>query len=308
MNLQTIGHLIAERRRAKGLTLSQLAAQAAVGRSTLAALEAGKLPELGLERVARLCAAVDLVLEARPLELKQPLMAHRHLSEVAGRELTKAAIDDIITRGTISTWRKLLQAMNADKTGRIARRVTDVAQTLGKRDPKARAFAALLRKLPGKPHDAAAESPRTRKSPTGKPSSRMPRCCRRKSPPPSWWEVPPRPCTPAIAFPLTMITSSKTWQRTTTRPFAPWNPSPAGTHTVELRAKWCWGMSTRSLQDCATSDALRRSKRRRSLCRMGGAFDCQQLRRRCALRPSSWLIAIPPEPISTSRHFPTISA
>jgi len=60
MNLQTIGHLIAEGRRAKGLTLTQLAAQAAVGRSTLAALEAGKLPELGLERVARLCAAVDL--------------------------------------------------------------------------------------------------------------------------------------------------------------------------------------------------------------------------------------------------------
>ncbi len=157
MNLQTIGHLIAERRRAKGLTLTQLATEAAVGRSTLAALEAGKLPELGLERVARLCAAVDLVLEARPLELNQPLMAHRHLSEVAGRELTKAAIDDIITRGTIGTWRKLLQAMNADNTGRIARRVTDVAQTLGKRDPKARAFAALLRKLPRKPRDAAAE-------------------------------------------------------------------------------------------------------------------------------------------------------
>jgi transcriptional regulator with XRE-family HTH domain len=157
MNLHSIGHLIAQRRRAKGLTLTQLAAQAAVGRSTLAALEAGKLPELGLERVARLCAAVDLVLEARPLELKQPLMAHRHLSEVAGRELTKAAIDDIITRGTIGTWRKLIQAMNADKTGRIVRRVTDVAQTLGKRDPKARTFAALLRKLLDKPHDAAAE-------------------------------------------------------------------------------------------------------------------------------------------------------
>jgi transcriptional regulator with XRE-family HTH domain len=148
MNLQSIGHLIAEQRRAKGLTLTQLAAQAMVGRSTLAALEAGKLPELGLERVARLCAAVDLVLEARPLELNAPLMAHRHLSEVAGRELTKAAIDDIITRGTIGTWRKLVQAMQSDRTGRIGRRVTDVAQALGKRDSKARAFGALLRKLP----------------------------------------------------------------------------------------------------------------------------------------------------------------
>jgi transcriptional regulator with XRE-family HTH domain len=155
MNLQTIGQLIAERRRAKGLTLTQLAAQAAVGRSTLAALESGKLRELGLERVARLCAAVDLVLEARPLELQEPLMAHRHLSDTAGRELTKAAIDDIITRGTIGTWRKLVEAMNADKTGRIARRVSDMAKTLGKRDTKAQAFSALLRKLKGKSQDAA---------------------------------------------------------------------------------------------------------------------------------------------------------
>jgi len=97
------------------------------------------------------------VLEARPLELNEPLMAHRHLSETAGRELTKAAIDDIITRGTIGTWRKLVEAMNADETGRIARRVTDVARALSKLDPKARAFAALLRKLSRNSHDAAAK-------------------------------------------------------------------------------------------------------------------------------------------------------
>jgi hypothetical protein len=58
-------------------------------------------------------------------------MAHRHLSEAAGRELTKAAIDDIITRGNIGTWRKLVQGMNDDETGRIARRVNDLALTLG---------------------------------------------------------------------------------------------------------------------------------------------------------------------------------
>ena len=39
--------------------------------------------------------------------------------------------------------------MNADKTGRITRRVTDVAQALAKRDPKAQAFAALLLKRTG---------------------------------------------------------------------------------------------------------------------------------------------------------------
>ena len=157
MNLHAIGRLIADRRRAKGLTLTQLASQAQLGRSTIAALEAGKLSELGLERVSRLCAAVDLVLEVRPVELKEPLMAHRHISELAGRELTKAAIDDIITRGTIATWRKLVDAVNSDASGRIARRVSDLARALGKHDPKARAFALLLRKLRRTAPDAVAK-------------------------------------------------------------------------------------------------------------------------------------------------------
>src|SRR5690242_13392520 len=86
MKLSSVGYLIARERRAKGLTLAALASSAGVGRSTLAALEAGKLPELGFEKVARLCAAVGLVLEARPLELDVPLMAHRHLTEASGRD------------------------------------------------------------------------------------------------------------------------------------------------------------------------------------------------------------------------------
>ncbi len=102
MNLHGVGKIVAERRRSRGLTLSALAAQAQVGRSTLAALEAGKLAELGYEKVARICDAVDLVLEARPLMLEKPLTPHRHLTEPASRELTKAAIEDIVLRG-IST-------------------------------------------------------------------------------------------------------------------------------------------------------------------------------------------------------------
>lgn len=144
MNLQTIGRMIAEKRRAKGYTLSELAAKAQVGRSTLAALESGKLLELGLGRVARLCAAVDLVIEARPLLLDEPLMPHRHLTDTAGRELTKAAIEDILTRGNIAAWRGLVQAIGRDETGRIARRVNELAAALGKQDPKVRAFAALM--------------------------------------------------------------------------------------------------------------------------------------------------------------------
>jgi transcriptional regulator with XRE-family HTH domain len=151
MNLQSIGRLIAERRRAKGLTLTQLAATAGVGRSTLAALESGKLPELGLERVSRLCAALDLVLEARPLHLNAPILEHRHLTDAAGRDLTKAAIDDIITRGDIKAWRALVSAMQSDKTGGVARRVAGMARALAKLDPKARAFANLLPNLISSP-------------------------------------------------------------------------------------------------------------------------------------------------------------
>src|SRR5207253_2542362 len=72
LNLNTIGHLVAELRRARGLTLRELAVAAGIGRSTLAALESGKLPELGFAKVARLCAAVDLALEARPLATLLP--------------------------------------------------------------------------------------------------------------------------------------------------------------------------------------------------------------------------------------------
>ncbi len=127
MNLQTIGRLIAERRRIKGYTLIELASKAQVGRSTLAALEAGTLSELGLGRVVRLCSAVDLVLEVRPLLLEEPLMQHRHLTESAGRELTKAAIEDILTNGNIGTWRGLVRALSTDSSGRIPRRVKEIA-------------------------------------------------------------------------------------------------------------------------------------------------------------------------------------
>lgn len=144
MNLLSIGRLIAEQRRAKGFTLTQLAAKAAIGRSTLAALESGKLPELGFVRVSRLCAALDLVLEARPLHLVAPIIEHRHLTDFAGRELTKAAIDDTISRGDLKAWRGLIAAMRSDKTGRIEKRVMDIVRALAKYDGKAKAFANLL--------------------------------------------------------------------------------------------------------------------------------------------------------------------
>jgi transcriptional regulator with XRE-family HTH domain len=151
MDLRNLGRLIRERRRAMKLTLPVLATRARVARSTLAALESGKLAELGFNKVARLCAAVDLMVDVQPLPLDSPLMPHRHLTDRAGRELTKAAIDDVISRGDVSAWRGLVRAIQADASGQVARRVHDVVRALREHDPKARAFALMLPKFKARP-------------------------------------------------------------------------------------------------------------------------------------------------------------
>lgn len=144
MTLRSLGQLVGERRRAQRLTLAQLAAAAGVGRSTLAAFEAGKLAELGFTKVARLCESVGLVLEARPLRLDAPLMAHRHLTETAGRDLSRAAIADVIERGQVQAWRGLVRALRNDPDGALTRRTREVVAALDQEDAKVRAFAALL--------------------------------------------------------------------------------------------------------------------------------------------------------------------
>jgi transcriptional regulator with XRE-family HTH domain len=144
MDLWAIGLLVGRQRRSQQRTLAEVAAAARVGRSTLAALESGKLEELGYAKVERICEAVGLVLEARPTVLDAPLMEHRHLTEQAGRDLTKAAIEDVIVRGGIEAWRGLAKAVRDDGDGRILARARAVAHALSSHDRKARAFAALL--------------------------------------------------------------------------------------------------------------------------------------------------------------------
>jgi transcriptional regulator with XRE-family HTH domain len=151
MDLRTIGRLVGERRRARKLTLPELAASAGIARSTLAALESGKLAELGFNKVVRVCASVDLVIDVREPALDAPLLEHRHLTNMAGRELTKAAIDDIISRGNVTAWRGLVRAIQRDDTGRLSRRVQYVLRAASAHDPKARAFASMLPKLKAKP-------------------------------------------------------------------------------------------------------------------------------------------------------------
>jgi transcriptional regulator with XRE-family HTH domain len=144
MNLHGVGRMISERRRRLGLTLQALARQAEVGRSTLAALEGGKLRELGYGKVARICDAIGLVLEARPMALEKPLTRHRHLTETAARELTKAAMEDIVLRGGIDSWRGLVKAIRKDSSGRLARRAREVLAGSDRTDPRVRAFSSLL--------------------------------------------------------------------------------------------------------------------------------------------------------------------
>jgi len=154
MDLNSLGRLIAERRRAKHLTLTNVAGSAGVGRSTLAALEGGKLSELGFVKLMRICHVVGLVLEARAFELDAPLMPHRHLTEAAGRDLTKAAIADVIVRGDIAAWRGLVRAIRAHGHVQLARRVQEVVAALDRGDVKVRAFSTLLphilRELPSR--------------------------------------------------------------------------------------------------------------------------------------------------------------
>ena len=144
MDLRTVGFLAGQRRRSQKRTLAEVASAAHVGRSTLAALESGKIEELGFAKIERICTALGLVLEARPMALDAPLMEHRHLTERAGRELTKAAIEDVIVRGNLEAWRGLARAVRADRTGRIGQRAQEVAAALSRHDSRARAFAALL--------------------------------------------------------------------------------------------------------------------------------------------------------------------
>ena len=114
MNLYGVGVLVAQRRRAQGVTLQALATEAHVGRSTLAAFEAGKLRELGYGKVARICAAVGLVLEARPLALERPLGAPSTRCPGRGRQMRPAGqrlLDASFRRASVAKerrqpWRK----------------------------------------------------------------------------------------------------------------------------------------------------------------------------------------------------------
>ncbi|HUX21130.1 MAG TPA: hypothetical protein VMW69_07800 [Spirochaetia bacterium] len=91
--------------------------------------------------------ALDMALEPRPLALDKALMEHRHLPDTAGRDLTKAAIEDIIVRGDPLAWRGFVRALLEDPSHKIVGRVQQVVAAADPSDPKVRAFRKLLPEL-----------------------------------------------------------------------------------------------------------------------------------------------------------------
>ncbi len=136
MDLASLGRLISEQRCARGLTLAGLAAEAGVGRSTLAALESGKLPELGFSKVVRICTAAGILLESRPPLLYRPLPA----------AATKDRLIETILRGDTDAWEEVLSALRKDDRGLLAERIRSVVRTLDRNDPN---VAAFIGRLPG---------------------------------------------------------------------------------------------------------------------------------------------------------------
>lgn len=144
VDLASLGPLIAARRNARGLTVGALASAAGVGRSTLAALESGKLPELGFNKVARICAAAGILLDTHPPVPVSPQTSPGLLTDSGGRALTSEAVKDIIEQGDFRAWQDLADAVQTEASGRLAFGVRRVVGSLRRDDPKVAAFVALL--------------------------------------------------------------------------------------------------------------------------------------------------------------------
>jgi transcriptional regulator with XRE-family HTH domain len=74
MDLISVGHQIAQRRKAIKLNQAELARKAGVSRATLDALENGRSGELGFSKVNRLLATLGLELTVQPASLRRPTL------------------------------------------------------------------------------------------------------------------------------------------------------------------------------------------------------------------------------------------
>lgn len=74
MTLLSVGEQIGAKRRALGLSQAALAKQARLGRSTLDALENGRLGELGFSKIDRLLSVLGLELKIQESASRRPTL------------------------------------------------------------------------------------------------------------------------------------------------------------------------------------------------------------------------------------------
>jgi transcriptional regulator with XRE-family HTH domain len=74
LTLLTLGAEIAARRKALGLSQAAVAKKAEVGRSTLDALENGRLGELGFSKITRILSALGLELRLQEAASRRPTL------------------------------------------------------------------------------------------------------------------------------------------------------------------------------------------------------------------------------------------
>jgi transcriptional regulator with XRE-family HTH domain len=72
--LSSIGEQIAAKRKALGLSQATLAKMAAVGHSTLDALENGRLGELGYSKVSKILSALGMELKLQQASSRRPTL------------------------------------------------------------------------------------------------------------------------------------------------------------------------------------------------------------------------------------------
>ena len=74
LDLHSIGHQIALRRKASRLTQSELASKAGVSRATLEALENGRSGEIGFSKITNILSALGLELKLQDENLQRPTL------------------------------------------------------------------------------------------------------------------------------------------------------------------------------------------------------------------------------------------
>jgi HTH-type transcriptional regulator/antitoxin HipB len=77
MHIKTIGSAIREARRTAGRTQADLAASLGMSRATISAIENGTIQEIGVRKLAALCAAVGLDIHVGPQRRRPTLQELR---------------------------------------------------------------------------------------------------------------------------------------------------------------------------------------------------------------------------------------